>query len=131
MKRSLAAVFAVLSLTFVLGACSKSKQLEDKMAEVLQSQLQAKNVKVTCPGDVNGKKGEQVECTATGDFSALGSDATSVRFHVTFQEDNNFLIDDATPLNGSNATAGSSSDTSSDTSSETSSDTSSETLPGE
>jgi hypothetical protein len=123
MKRTVAVVFAVLSLALLVGGCSKSKQLEDKMAEVLQSQLQAKNVKVTCPGDVKAKKGEEVECTATGDFSALGSDATSVKFHVTFPEDNSFLIDNATPLNGSGAGSGSTS--SSDTGS-----SSSDTLPG-
>jgi uncharacterized lipoprotein len=124
MKRTVAVVFAVLSLALLVGGCSKSKQLEDKMAEVLQSQLQAKNVKVTCPGDVKAKKGDEVECTATGDFSALGSDATSVKFHVTFPEDNNFLIDNATPLNGSSAGSGGTS------SSDTSSSTSSDTLPG-
>jgi hypothetical protein len=126
MRRSIAAALAVLSLTLVMGACSKSKQLEDKMAEVIEDQLKAKDVKVDCPGDVKAKKGEEVTCTATGDFTAIPSDATKFNFHVRFEDDNSFLIDSASPAD--EASSSSSSDTSlSDTSS---SDSTSPTLPG-
>jgi len=106
MKRVLGGAFAVLSLTFVLGACSKSKQLEDKIADSVKSETGLKDVKVTCPGGVKASKGEQVTCTATGDFtsylqsaasSAGGSigDAkiNSVKINVTFTADNTFSAD--------------------------------------
>jgi hypothetical protein len=127
MRRSIAAALAVLSLTLVMGACSKSKQLEDKMAQVIEDQLKAKNVKVDCPGDVKAKKGEEVTCTATGDFTAIPSDATKFNFHVRFEDDNSFLIDSASPADEASSSSSSSDTSLSDTSS---SDSTSATLPG-
>ena len=130
MRRSIAAILAVLSLTLVMGACSKSKQLEDKVAQLIEDQLKAKGVKVDCPGDVKAKKGEHVTCTATGDFSAANTTATKFSVPITFEDDNSFLIDAAgiTAIDSSTSSDTSSSDTSlSDTSS---SDSTSDTLPG-
>ncbi len=130
MKRFSAGLFAILSFALVLGACSKSKQLEDKVADLMSSQLQAKNVKVDCPGGVKAEKGEQLDCTVTGDFSAQGTDTTSVRVHVDFAEDNSFSIDAITPLNGSAASTASDESATDTSSVNPSSDTSSDTLPG-
>ena len=114
MKRVLAGLFAVLSLAFVLGACSKSKQLEDKIADSVKSETNLKDVKVTCPGNVKATKGEQVTCTATGDFTSYLRSAassagtsigdaqiTSVKINVTFTSDNTFSADvDSSDLQG-------------------------------
>ncbi|MGI8663362.1 MAG: DUF4333 domain-containing protein [Acidimicrobiales bacterium] len=100
MRRTLAAAFAVLSLTLLAGACSKGKQVEDKIADSIKSETGLKDVKVTCPGGVKADKGEKVTCTATGDFtpflSSQGVPVDSntkvdhVKFDVDFVADNSF-----------------------------------------
>src|SRR3954464_4601660 len=97
MRRILAAALALLSVTFLVGACSTSKKLEDGIGDLLSSQFSAKDVKVDCPSNVKAEKGATAECTATGDFGSLG-DVTAVKFHVTFTDSTHFEIDDATPL---------------------------------
>jgi hypothetical protein len=79
---------------------------------------------------VKAKKGEQLDCTVNGDFSAQGTDTTSVRVHINFPDDNSFSIDSMTPLNGSAASSGSDQPTVDASSANPSSDTSSDTLPG-
>ena len=130
MKRISAGLLSVVSLAFVLGACSKSNQVEDKVQELMSSSpFDAKNVKVDCPGDVKAKKGEAFDCTVNGTFT--GTDTTSARAHITFSDDNNFVIDELTALNGSAASSSASEVPSTDTSTDNPSiGTSSDTLPG-
>jgi hypothetical protein len=92
------------------------------------SPFDAKNVKVDCPGGVKAKKGEQLDCTVTGTFA--GTDTTSARAHITFSDDNSFVIDDLTPLNGSAASSASEAPSTETSTDSTAADTSSDTLPG-
>ena len=120
MTRISTGLVAVLSLALLLGACSKSNQVENKVEELMSSSpFDAKDVKVDCPGGVKARKGEQFDCTVNGTFT--GTDTTAARAHITFSDDNNFVIDEITALNGSAASSASVAP---------STDTSSDTLPG-
>ncbi|MEO7557251.1 MAG: DUF4333 domain-containing protein [Acidimicrobiales bacterium] len=102
MRRTLSAVLAALSLTFVIGACSKKgEQVEDKIVDEIKKAYNLSDVKVTCPGDVKADKGTNITCTATGDFtdavkSDFGLDPTddvkvdTVKIDVNFVADNSF-----------------------------------------
>lgn len=102
MKRFSAGLFALLSLGFVLGACSKSKQLQDKIADSIKSETGV-DAKVSCPSGVDAKKGEKLTCTATGNFTPYlesvassngrdisGASVNSIKINVEFTDDNTF-----------------------------------------
>ena len=105
MRRTIAATLAVLSLTLLVGACSKSDQVEDKVAEIFKSEINAEKVKVKCPGDVSADKGEAFDCTVSGEeLSVLAGDGTSeATIHVVFEKDNEFTIVSLKPTNGPNS----------------------------
>jgi hypothetical protein len=94
----LGGIFVVLSLSLVAAACSKSKQLEDKIADAMRSETNIKDIKVSCPGGVKASKGEKVTCTATGDFGSYISslagggnlEINEVKVNVEFTDDNTF-----------------------------------------
>jgi len=101
-RRTLTAVLAVLSLTLLIGACSKKgEQVESKIADEIKKAYNLSDVKVTCPGDVKADKGTKITCTATGSFtdavkSDFGLDSTdnvqidTVKVDVDFVKDNSF-----------------------------------------
>ena len=93
MRRTVAAL-VVAAPAVVAGGCSKSGQLEDKIAEQFKKEVNISNVKVVCPGDVKAKKGEEVQCTAKGDFTSLGVDTGELTLFVKFDDDNRFLVTD-------------------------------------
>jgi hypothetical protein len=105
MRRTIAATLAVLSLTLLVGACSKSDQVEDKVAEIFKSAASVENVKVKCPGDVKADKGEEFDCTVSGDdLKEVGGDGTTeATIHVVFEKDNEFTIVSLKPTNGPNS----------------------------
>ena len=105
MRRTITAALAALSLTLLGGACSKSDQVEDKVAEIFKKEVSAKNVKVKCPGDVKADKGEEFDCTVSGDeLSVVGGEGTTeATIHVVFEKDNEFTIDSLKPTNGPNS----------------------------
>ena len=105
MRRTIAATLAVLSLTLLVGACSKSGQVEDKVADIFKKEVSAKNVKVKCPGDVKADKGEEFDCTVSGDdLSVVGGEGTTeATIHVVFEKDNEFTIVSLKPTNGPNS----------------------------
>jgi len=104
MRRTIAATLAALSLSLLVGACSKSGQVEDKVADIFKSEINAKNVKVKCPGDVKADKGEEFDCTVSGsDLSIVaGEGTTEATIHVVFEKDNEFTIVSLKPTNGPN-----------------------------
>jgi hypothetical protein len=126
MRRTLAAVFAVLSLTLVMGACSSDSQ---KVADLVKAQVKKDtnvDAKVSCPSSLEAKKGNKGSCIATGDFTAFlstlgydltGKTATEVKYDIEFVSDTTITM---TPDNadlqskfGGGATAPSSTDSSS------------------
>ena len=144
MKRFSAGLFALLSLGLVLGACSKSKQVEDKIAESIKSETGV-DAKVTCPSGVDAKKGEKVTCTATGDFTPYlqsvastngrditGASVNSIKINVEFTDDNTFSAapDTADVESQIAAQIGGTNTATDTTASDTGTDTSSDTLPG-
>jgi uncharacterized protein DUF4333 len=103
--RALTALGVVFGLALALPACSKGKQVEDKIAETIESARNIKGLKVKCPGDVSAKKGKQIDCTVTGDqLSTIGGTGTTqAALHVVFDQDDEFTITTFTPSNGPNS----------------------------
>ena len=127
MRRILAASFAVLSLSLVMGACSSDSK---KVADVVQSNLKketgVQDVKVTCDSNLEAKKGSKGSCTAAGDFTSYlqtlgvaGSSAiTELKFNIEFIDDTTFNPTlDTADLQSKIGTGGGSSSTSSSESS--------------
>jgi hypothetical protein len=102
MRRGL---LAALAAALLLGACSKSGDVEDEIAKVFASARNVKDLKVTCPGDVKANEGDEFDCTVKGDQLATisGSGTTEARIHVVFEKDNEFSVVSYTPTNGPNA----------------------------
>ena len=50
-------VLIVCGLAVAASGCSKSGQLEDKIAEQFQKEVSISNVKVRCPAGVKAEKG--------------------------------------------------------------------------
>jgi hypothetical protein len=136
MRRILAASFAALSLSLVMGACSSdSKKVADEVQKNLKKETGVQDVKVTCDDKLEAKKGSTGTCTATGDFTSYletlgvsgGTKITELKFDIEFIDDTTFnpkldTADLQSKLGASGGTGGSSSADS--TSSEsTSSDT--------
>jgi hypothetical protein len=100
MRRVLAASFAVLSLSLVMGACSSDSK---KVADIVQSNIKketgVQDVKVTCDGSLEAKKGSKGSCTAAGDFSSYlasknpafnGVKITELKLDIEFADDTTF-----------------------------------------
>jgi Domain of unknown function (DUF4333) len=95
-------VAGVVSGLCLLAACSKTGQVQDKVKDLVQSQAGVENAKVSCPGNVKGKKGEAFDCTVKGTLNGEALDATA---HIEFTGDNSFVITSLTPNDGSAAPA--------------------------
>jgi hypothetical protein len=98
MRRILAATFAVLSLSLVMGACSSDSK---KVADVVQADLKKQSgvdVKASCDSNLEAKKGSKGTCTANGDFTSylqtLGvsgsAKVTELKFNIEFIDDTTF-----------------------------------------
>ena len=119
MRRILAASFAVLSLSLVMGACSSdSKKVADIVTDNLKKETNVQDLKVTCDSKLEAKKGNKGTCTATtgGDFgpflTSTGRDVgstkvTELKFNIEFISDTTFnpSLDEA-DLQGKIAGAG-------------------------
>jgi hypothetical protein len=99
MRRIFAGLFAVLSLTLVMGACSSdSKKVADIVESNLKKETGVQDLKVTCDSSLEAKKGNKGSCTATGDFTAyltsLGVTSTNpiteLKFNIEFVDDSTF-----------------------------------------
>ena len=99
MRRILAASFAVLSLSLVMGACSSdSKKVADVVQTNLKKETGVQDIKVTCDSNLEAKKGSKGTCTATGDFTSYlqtlgvsGSNKiTELKFNIEFIDDTTF-----------------------------------------
>jgi hypothetical protein len=104
MRRLVAFGLLAVSSATLLGACSKSGQLEDEVAKLLKDDANEElivqatgvdasaldDVQVDCPGDVDAKDGDEVTCGAT-----IGGDEFDV--DITFVDDNEFEITNITP----------------------------------
>jgi hypothetical protein len=99
MRRILAASFAVLSLSLVMGACSSdSKKVADVVQTNLKKETGVQDIKVTCDSNLEAKKGSKGTCTANGDFTSylqtLGvagsSKITELKFNIEFIDDTTF-----------------------------------------
>jgi uncharacterized lipoprotein len=88
---------------FLLAGCSKSGQVEDKVKDLVQSQANVKDAKVTCPGGVKAKKGEEFDCEVKGQLD--GQDADLVA-HIQFTGDNSFVVTALDPKGGATASPG-------------------------
>ena len=93
----------VVALAALAPACSKSAQLEDKIAEQFKKEVNISDVKVDCPDGVKAKKGEEIQCTAEGDFTPLGVSGGQLTLFITFPSDNSFAVTDFS-ANGSDIT---------------------------
>ena len=99
MRRILAASFAVLSLSLVMGACSSDSK---KVADVVQNDLKKQSgvdVKTTCDSSLEAKKGSKGTCTATGSFPdtflqslglPAGTGITELKLNIEFISDTTF-----------------------------------------
>ena len=102
MRRIIGTAFAVLSLSFIMGACSSdSSQVADLVKKQAETETGLKDLKANCPKDLEAKKGNKGSCTVTGDFSTwlkgLGCDVgdkkiTEVKYDVEFPEDRKVLM---------------------------------------
>ncbi|MEY2406693.1 MAG: hypothetical protein QOG39_1609, partial [Acidimicrobiaceae bacterium] len=102
MRRILAASFAALSLSLVMGACSSdSKKVADLVQSDVKKETSVQDVKVTCPSNLEAKKGNKGVCSATGDFTAFlttkgydltGKQATEIKYNVEFTDDTTVSI---------------------------------------
>jgi len=101
--RRLVPIVLAIALAVVASGCSKSGQLEDKIAEQFKKEVNISDVKVDCPDGLKAKKGEEVQCTAEGDFSPLGVDGRQLTLFIKFESDNNFVVTDFS-ANGSDIT---------------------------
>jgi hypothetical protein len=101
MRRRVPIPLAAMAVVLVAGGCSKTGQLEDKIAEQFKKEVNISNVKVTCPGNIKAAKGEEVQCTAEGDFSPLGVTSRTITLFVKFQADNSFAVTDFSADDGS------------------------------
>jgi hypothetical protein len=99
MRRIFAGLFAVLSLSLVMGACSSdSKKVADIVESNLKKETGVQDLKVTCDSSLEAKKGNKGSCTATGDFTAyltsLGVTSTNpiteLKFNIEFVDDSTF-----------------------------------------
>jgi hypothetical protein len=99
MRRIFAGLFAVLSLSLVMGACSSdSKKVADIVESNLKKETGVQDVKVSCDSNLEAKKGSKGSCTATGDFTAyltsLGVTSTNpiteLKFNIEFIDDTTF-----------------------------------------
>ena len=99
MRRILAASFAVLSLSLVMGACSSdSKKVADVVQTNLKKETGVQDIKVTCDSNLEAKKGSKGTCTANGDFTSylqtLGvsgsAKITELKFNIEFIDDTTF-----------------------------------------
>ena len=138
MRRILAASFAVLSLSLVMGACSSdSKKVADVVQTNLKKETGVQDIKVTCDSKLEAKKGSKGTCTANGDFTSylqtLGvsgsAKVTELKFNIEFIDDSTFnpTLDTAdlqSKVGGSTGGGSSSESTSGSSSESTSSDTS-------
>jgi hypothetical protein len=135
MRRLLAGLFAVLSLSLVMGACSSdSKKVADIVQDNLKKETNVPDLKVTCDKDLEAKKGNKGSCTASGDLTAyitsLGgtppSPVTELKYDIEFTDDTTFTanpnqadfqlkggVEAASPSDTSSADSTSSEDTSS------------------
>jgi hypothetical protein len=133
MRRILAASFAVLSLSLVMGACSSdSKKVADIVQDNVKKETGVQDVKVTCDSNLEAKKGSKGNCAATGDFSSYlasknpaftGTKVTDLKLNIEFVTDSTFNFEvDAADLASKLGTSGGS--TGSSSSESTSADTS-------
>ena len=127
MRRMIAGLFAVLSLSLVMGACSSdSKKVADIVQENLKKETGVQDLKVTCDSSLEAKKGNKGTCTATGDFTAYLSSIgvtsatpiTELKFNIEFVNDSTFnptldTDDLQKKVSGSGSTASTSADSTS------------------
>jgi hypothetical protein len=92
--RRVLTVLVVVALVVIGSACSKSAQLEDKIAAQFKKEVNISDVKVDCPDGVKAKKGEEIQCTADGDFTPLGVSGGQLTLFITFPSDNSFVVTD-------------------------------------
>jgi hypothetical protein len=94
MRRVIRALVGLALAVAVAGGCSKSAQLEDKIAEQFKKEVNISDVKVDCPDGVKAAKDEEVQCTARGDFTPLGVSGGQLTLFIKFESDNSFVVTD-------------------------------------